>query len=180
MPENEWWSRGQRRAWKPVQDDLLRNISRLSETSSYRAYLEAEACSLVSLMTCFLAPPGPLQPGLPRKSRFFGKRQAVYCFWSFRLLPPNVALCLKTSYNPCQPFYGNQRYNAITYSPAPKALRFVSARISLNVFTTTAINKLINQKFSTMTPAMKKRDDPKKSESIAMYMTGAHVLTASS
>lgn len=68
----------------------------------------------------------------------------------------------------------------MTYSPAPKALRFVSARISLNVFTTTAINKLINQKLSTMTPAMKKRDDAKKSESIAMYMTGAHVLTTSS
>ena len=66
----------------------------------------------------------------------------------------------------------------ITHSSAPNALCFVCARISLNVLTTTAVSRLINQKFRTMTATMKYRQEAKNSASIDEYMSGAQVLTS--
>lgn len=67
----------------------------------------------------------------------------------------------------------------LTHSSAPKALLCVSARTPLNVLTTTAVIKLMSQKLMMMTPTIQYRAEKKKSESIALYMAGAHVLTAS-
>jgi hypothetical protein len=65
-----------------------------------------------------------------------------------------------------------------THLSAPNALFLVSARISLNVLTTTATSKFNSQKLRTTRATKKNRDELKKSESIALYMIGVHVLTS--
>jgi hypothetical protein len=61
-----------------------------------------------------------------------------------------------------------------TYGAAPKALFFVFDLIAENVLVMTAMNKLMSQKFRTMTQMMKKRQEMKYSDSIAEYIRGDH------
>jgi hypothetical protein len=61
-----------------------------------------------------------------------------------------------------------------THAAAPKALLFVFDLIAENVFVMTAINRLMSQKFNTITQMMKKRQEMKYSASIAPYIMGDH------